>query len=173
MTICFWFLFLEYAFSEDTFVVGAGSSIFLFRSDSRNAITSSPASSCAAVALLFARDRGKPLGKHILHFGLVRKILIRILDIINRTVVPIVKLVASVLLSVLFLVELTDFQYHHYLCILILQILVKLNSMSCYQLAYHQSVQRTGQLLLNVGKVLLGSLHLEKQFVGILMAKLF
>lgn len=171
MTLCFWFLFLEYAFSEDTFVVGAGSNPFLFRSDSRNTITNTPASRCAAVALLFARDRDKPLGKY---FGLVRKSSNKNLgNNINRTVSPIVKLVSSVLLSVLFLVELTDFQYHYCLCLLILQILVKLNSMLCYQLAYHQSVQRTGQLLLNVGKVLLGSLHLEKQFVGILMAKLF
>lgn len=53
------------------------------------------------------------------------------------------------------------------------QILEKLNSMSCYLLAYHRSVPHTRQLLLNNGKVLLGSLHLEKQFVGILMVKLF
>ncbi|KAH6807852.1 hypothetical protein C2S51_028960 [Perilla frutescens var. frutescens] len=49
---------LEYAFSEDTFVVGDGGSQFSYRSDS---ITNSPNSSCVAVALLFARDRTKPL----------------------------------------------------------------------------------------------------------------
>lgn len=97
--------------------------------------------------------------------------------VLIKIVVPLANLVASVLLQFLFfflfLVELTDFQYRYCLSVLILQILVKLNSMSCYQLAYHQSAQHTRQLLLSVGKVLLGSRHLEKQFVGILMAKLF
>ncbi|PIN06932.1 hypothetical protein CDL12_20506 [Handroanthus impetiginosus] len=53
---------IEYAFPEETFIVGDGCSKFLYRSDSRNNITRSPDSSCAAVALTFARDRNRPLG---------------------------------------------------------------------------------------------------------------
>ncbi|KAI3455057.1 hypothetical protein Pfo_011720 [Paulownia fortunei] len=53
---------IEYAFSEDTFMVGDGGSQFLYRSNSRSNITRSPDPTCAAVALLFARDRNKPLG---------------------------------------------------------------------------------------------------------------
>ncbi|GFP85766.1 F-box/LRR-repeat protein at5g63520 [Phtheirospermum japonicum] len=52
----------EYAFPEDTFVVGDGSSQFLYRSNNRSNNTRSPDSTCAAVALIFTRDRNKPLG---------------------------------------------------------------------------------------------------------------
>ncbi|XP_057804838.1 F-box/LRR-repeat protein At5g63520 isoform X2 [Salvia miltiorrhiza] len=52
---------LEYALSEDTFIVGGGGCQFLYRSDNRNTITNSPNSGCAAVALVFARDANKPL----------------------------------------------------------------------------------------------------------------
>ncbi|PIN06933.1 hypothetical protein CDL12_20507 [Handroanthus impetiginosus] len=53
---------IEYAFPEETFIVGDGGSKFLYRSGSRNNITRTPDSSCAAVALIFARDRNRPLG---------------------------------------------------------------------------------------------------------------
>ncbi|KAL8464238.1 hypothetical protein ACS0TY_033953 [Phlomoides rotata] len=53
---------IEYAFSEDSFVVGDGGSRFLFKSDSTNSITNSSNPTCPAVALIFARDRNKPLG---------------------------------------------------------------------------------------------------------------
>ncbi|KAG8379445.1 hypothetical protein BUALT_Bualt07G0089300 [Buddleja alternifolia] len=52
---------IEYAFPEDTFVVGDGGSRFLYRSERRNNNTRSSGSTCAAVSLLFARDRNKPL----------------------------------------------------------------------------------------------------------------
>ncbi|KAG6404166.1 hypothetical protein SASPL_136406 [Salvia splendens] len=52
---------LEYAFSEDTFIVGDGGCQFLYRSDSGNTITNQKNSGCAAVALVFARDANKPL----------------------------------------------------------------------------------------------------------------
>ncbi|KAL6559632.1 hypothetical protein OROGR_004749 [Orobanche gracilis] len=51
-----------YAFPEDTFVVGDGGSQFLYRSNSRSNNTRLPKCSEAAVALIFARDRNKPLG---------------------------------------------------------------------------------------------------------------
>ncbi|XP_011073078.1 F-box/LRR-repeat protein At5g63520 [Sesamum indicum] len=51
---------IECAFSEDTFIVGDGGSQFLYKSYNGNSITWQPGSTCAAVALLFARDRNKP-----------------------------------------------------------------------------------------------------------------
>ncbi|KAL6576290.1 hypothetical protein OROHE_000071 [Orobanche hederae] len=53
---------IVYAFPEDTFVVGDGGSHFLYRSNSRSNNTRLPKCSEAAVALIFARDRNKPLG---------------------------------------------------------------------------------------------------------------
>lgn len=145
-------LFLEYAFPEDTFIVGDGGCQFLYRSDSRISTPDSPNSSCAAVALVFTRDTNKPLGEFILHFGFI--IYIYVLN-----------MMFSKLASVSNITIVCLYSYW--------QILEKLNSMSCYLLAYHQSAPCTRQLLLNVGKVLLGSLHLEKEFVGILTVKLF
>ncbi|GER44525.1 F-box/LRR-repeat protein [Striga asiatica] len=53
---------IDYAFPEDTFVVGDGGSPFLYRCHRRSDNTSLPDSICAAVSLVFARDRNKPLG---------------------------------------------------------------------------------------------------------------
>ncbi|KAL3649828.1 hypothetical protein CASFOL_006231 [Castilleja foliolosa] len=52
----------EYAFPEDTFVVGDGGSQFLYRSTNGSNNVRTPDSTCAAVALVFTRDRNKPLG---------------------------------------------------------------------------------------------------------------
>lgn len=57
------YFFLEYAFPEDTFILGDGGSRFLYRRNRRDNITRSPDSSCALVAVLFSRDRNKPLGR--------------------------------------------------------------------------------------------------------------
>ncbi|KAK4480764.1 hypothetical protein RD792_011614 [Penstemon davidsonii] len=53
---------MEYAFSRDTVIVGDGGSRFLYRSGSINTTNGMPKSAPAAVALLFARDRNKPIG---------------------------------------------------------------------------------------------------------------
>lgn len=81
---------IEYAFSEDTFVVGDGGSRFLYKSDSSNNITNPPYPTCSAVALLFARDRNKPLSEFISSFWHFQQILSAYIRYdITRTVISI------------------------------------------------------------------------------------
>ncbi|XP_051148175.1 F-box/LRR-repeat protein At5g63520 isoform X2 [Andrographis paniculata] len=51
----------EYAFPKETFIVGDGGSRFLYKNDITT-VTRSDDSTCAAVALVFSKDRRKPLG---------------------------------------------------------------------------------------------------------------
>ncbi|KAL7099310.1 hypothetical protein ACP275_09G075700 [Erythranthe tilingii] len=53
---------IEYAFPEDTFIVGDADSQFLYGSNIGENITMSPGTTCAAVALVLTRDMNKPLG---------------------------------------------------------------------------------------------------------------
>ncbi|KAM3338395.1 F-box/LRR-repeat protein isoform X1 [Capsicum galapagoense] len=56
------FVFVDYAFSTETVIVGDGGSQFLYRDETAINPSSNKAASSAAVALLFSRDRGKPPG---------------------------------------------------------------------------------------------------------------
>lgn len=56
------FVFVDYAFSTETVIVGDGGSQFLYRGETAINPSSNKAASSAAVALLFSRDRGKPPG---------------------------------------------------------------------------------------------------------------
>lgn len=70
--------------------------------------------------------------------------------------------------------ESTKFKFQYFLCVYALvQVLGKPGFMSCPQLAYLQLVTHTRQILLNIIKVQLGSLHPEKQPASILMVYLF
>lgn len=59
------FVFVDYAFSSETVIVGDGGSQFLYRGDTAINRSNNKASSSAAVALLFSTDRGKPPGMQL------------------------------------------------------------------------------------------------------------
>lgn len=56
------FVFVDYAFSTETVIVGDGGSQFLYRGEAAINPSNNKAASSAAVVLLFSRDRGKPPG---------------------------------------------------------------------------------------------------------------
>lgn len=59
------FVFVDYAFSTETVIVGDGGSQFLYRGDTAINRSNNKASSSAAIALLFSTDRGKPSGMQL------------------------------------------------------------------------------------------------------------
>lgn len=55
-------MFVDYAFSSETVIVGDGGSQFLYQGETAINPSNNKAVSSAAVALIFSRDKGKPPG---------------------------------------------------------------------------------------------------------------